>query len=239
MMTIEKSFTSQHGEDGIIEFMIQHLKETDKTFLEIGWGNGKHNMSYNLICKGWSGVGIDLIPCEIKLPNNVKFIQKKISPNDIKEILTNVNLNLDFFSLDIDSYDYDICIELLKLNFRPKIVCVEINKKFGNTVEAHFPYVSTANKKTYHKIKRSGVSLKKYINLWEHIGYKFFTCDSSYTNAFFYNPTFINDINISDARLLENMPEKNDKIIDFINENEFWKKNIPTIYSPFSLNDLK
>jgi hypothetical protein len=238
MISIEKNITSQNGEDGIIEFMISHLKDSKNYFFEIGWGNGKWNMSYNLMQQGWSGTGVDIAPCEINLPQNVKFIQDKITPDNILNLSNRIPNDTDFFSLDIDSYDYEISCTLLKSGFRPKIVCVEINKRFGNKSEASYPYEPDAPRKSYHKFKRSGVSLVKYIKLWEHLGYNFFTCDSTYTNAFFYLPDSLTAIKLEDSCLLDNMPGKDDVMINHIKENEYWTKNISKIYKPFSIDDI-
>lgn len=238
MLSIEKNITSQNGEDGIIEFMISHLKNSKNYFFEIGWGDGKWNMSYNLMQKGWSGTGVDISPCEIDLPNNVKFVQDKITPENILNLSKRIDNDIEFFSLDIDSYDYEISCMLLKSGFRPKIVCVEINRRFGNRIEASFPYEPNAPKKSYHKFKRSGVSLAKYIKLWKHFGYEFFTCDSTYTNAFFYLPFCLNLMTSTNLCLLDNMPNNDDVMINYIKENEYWTNNISKIYKPFSVDDI-
>ena len=39
----EKRITSQNGEDGIIEVMVNHIKNPNRKFLEIGWGDGGAN----------------------------------------------------------------------------------------------------------------------------------------------------------------------------------------------------
>ena len=52
----EKQIYSQHGEDGIIEMMTNAIINPDKTFLEIGWGDGGTNMTnYLQYDKDWSG----------------------------------------------------------------------------------------------------------------------------------------------------------------------------------------
>ena len=52
--TIEKKIYSQHGEDGIINFLSDNLKENSNYFVEIGCGDGMENNSRNLFLNNWS-----------------------------------------------------------------------------------------------------------------------------------------------------------------------------------------
>ena len=40
---------SQHGEDGILKFLLTFVDDKNKNFLEIGWGNGTVNCCRNLL----------------------------------------------------------------------------------------------------------------------------------------------------------------------------------------------
>ena len=65
LLPYEKQITSQHGEDGIIEQMLNAIINPDKTFLEIGWGDGGSNMTWHLMMdKGWTA------------PNLVSFLKR-------------------------------------------------------------------------------------------------------------------------------------------------------------------
>jgi hypothetical protein len=104
---IEKKVYSQHGEDGIIEFMASHLKNPTKTFLEIGYGNGTQNNSLNLSKNhNWTGVGVDLKEQAAKPPKGVRIIQKIITLDSVDELLEQSGKDIDFYSVDIDSIDY-------------------------------------------------------------------------------------------------------------------------------------
>ena len=127
----EKQITSQHGEDGIIEQMINSIIEPNNTFLEIGWGDGGTNMTWHLmIDKGWTGVGVDAKEPrkgKDKFTSKFKHIKEFVYPHTCKKYLDLVPLDCDFFSLDIDSFDYEVAKVLMESGFRPKTVCVEIN----------------------------------------------------------------------------------------------------------------
>ena len=186
---IEKKVYSQHGEDGIIEYLISHLKECNKTFLEIGYGNGTQNNSLNLSKNhNWSGVGVDLKEQAAKPPAQVKIIQKIITLDSVNELLAVSGKDIDFYSVDIDSIDYWLTIALLNAGLNPKIVCVETMNSAGPDLLVAPP----KNTKVFNKHYICGASVAAWRAFWEHRGYKFLTVDASGINAFFYKPEYFN-----------------------------------------------
>lgn len=194
MNKIEKQVYSQHGEDGIIEFIISHLKNPKKTFLEIGYGNGRQNNSLNLSKNfNWSGVGIDARKQDVSPPPGVKIINKFISLEDIEYILNLSGKDIDFYSVDIDSIDYWLTIKLLDFGLNPAFVCVEIMNGAGAKISVAPPINRPGFKYNKHHI--CGASISAWKNLWRERGYEFLTVDSSGINAFFYKPElFYNEI---------------------------------------------
>lgn len=228
--------SSQHGEDGIIELLCQHIKSPDRRFLEIGWGTGKQNMTITLLEQGWSGVGIDKRP--MSEPNRwadrfVK-IDELVFPDTIVDMLTPHDIlnNPDFFSLDIDSFDFDVASALLESGFRPKVVCVEINPRFGGSAVASYPYIkSKKGIKLYNKFYYGGCSLTKYQKFWNNYDYEFFTVDSSQVNAFFYNRKSCNKIDASVPRLAnEFIGDGDNRMREEISQHDFWCDKIDLIY---------
>lgn len=232
----EKRIHSQNNEDGIIEVMIDAIKDCEKIFLEIGWGDGINNMSRNLIEQGWSGVGIDVQPPSptLSLPDNFTHLNMYVTPNNMNLVVQHTSKIFDFFSLDIDSYDYEIAKWLLENNYRPKIACLEINPRFGPTVCASFPYMEVPKVKLYRKTNIFGVSLQKYKLLWNHYGYKYFGYDSTATNVFFYNPEYVNDLSHLPIHTEDEFPYKNDDIMKkHIQEHSIWSTHEQVIYKGF------
>lgn len=191
LLPYEKRYGSQHDEDGIIETMLSFCSQKNYTAIEIGSGNGVQNMLRNLVDNhGYLGIGHDAVhtcgwPHEKYLHHNITVTLQNLG----NLIATWPTLIPDFFSLDIDSYDFWVLKSLLQDHaFRPKIMCVEYMSLFGpNTV-----VTARADLSSYHGSSR-GCSLqllKIYLN---RQGYKFFTCDSSGVNAFWYDPVFVND----------------------------------------------
>lgn len=232
LLPYEKQITSQHGEDGIIEQMINAIITPDKTFLEIGWGDGGSNMTWHLMVdKGWGGVGVDAkepSKGRDKFPPQFKHMQEFVYPNTCTKYLNSVPLDCDFFSLDIDSFDYEIAKALFAANFRPKTVCVEINKFFGAKDYGSFPF-ETPRKKLYHKLHRSGVSLQKYISFFNHYGYEYFGYDSSYTNAFFYKKDQCNKIDLPILKL-EDFPYQTAQQMRENLKDTFWENKANLIF---------
>lgn len=203
-MNIEKSIFSQHGEDGVIEHCTNHAVELNKFFFEIGCGFGLENNTTNLLVKGWHGIVADL-PKNIKLYEKLlKAMKYKGNIYKISGVIDSENivklynehiakiLTIDFFSLDIDSYDFFILQKLLQNNFRPKIICVEYNSFLGNKP------ITVKYTKYYQRYaldpKRGlcyGASLEAWKLLLQKYNYDFLTVDSSGVNAFFINPNEI------------------------------------------------
>lgn len=222
----EKQITSQHGEDGIIEQMLNAIKNPDTTFLEIGWGDGGSNMTWHLMKdKGWGGVGVDAQPPKKGFdifPKNFTHINEFVFPNTCLKYISMVPIDCDFFSLDIDSFDYEIAKTLFLGGFRPKTVCVEINKFFGANDYGSFPF-ETPRKRLYHKLHRSGVSLKKYIDFFNYFNYDYFGYDSSYTNAFFYHRDQCNSLSKLPILPIEEFPYQDSSVMKTNIKGTFWE----------------
>jgi hypothetical protein len=232
----ERQGHSQFGETGIIELLLSGLKDPHQTFVEIGFGTGNQNMTMDLLDRGYRGVGVDGREWDPDTPNRwgdaVTKLKQMITTEDIVDVLRPVaDWNTDFFSLDIDSFDYEIARVLLQAGFRPAVVCVEINKHFGPTTQAGFPYIANVKKKTYDRRFFCSASLSKYTKLWEHYGMKFFTLNSiSNHNAFYYDPARVTR---PDVPVLSQIDVELQDIKTMIQQHWFWKDHEQTIYKDF------
>ena len=187
---------SQHGEDGILEYLIQNLRTCDKYFLEIAAGDGLENCTAWLaLARKWSGVMVegdqDLAEHCTQLFKhriwNVSVRNCFVNLENIGEILSTLPMkDFDVFSLDIDSIDFHILKAVLDLGCRPKILVLEYNSAFGPNQAVTVPYKPVFNRWDEHP---SGIYYGASVMAWrfllEPLGYKFVTVDSSGTNAFF------------------------------------------------------
>lgn len=192
----EFSVFSQNGEDGIIDNLLNNLKNSNKYFVEIGASNAiENNTTFLAIVKKYHGLMIDGDKNSIYLAKKIinrfciavdcieMFVDKNSIPS-LKEEM--VYLNPDVFSLDIDGNDYYLVKNIIESGIRPKIFIVEYNSAYGpdstNTIE----YNSSFNMfKAHPSYLYYGVSISGWRKYFESIGYHFVTVDSNGINAFF------------------------------------------------------
>jgi len=191
ILPYETKIFSQHSEDGIISTLLDFLKEPNKIAIEIGSGNGTENMIRNLIAnRKYTGIGHDLIPSRWQDDNYIHNIGT-ITLDNLDSVVTKwPTLAPDFFSLDIDSYDFWVLKELLsKHNFRPSVMSVEYLCYYGPTTVC-----SVKSNLSSYTFKKCGASLSAYKKLLELYGYTFFTCDTRGVNSFFYHGSRLSNI---------------------------------------------
>ena len=129
---------SSLNEDRIIDRLIMQLGFSDRWCVDLGASDGvKNSNSFKLYQEGWSGLAVEACPVKFAelVKNylcfpNVTPLNARITPINVCELLTRAEVPKDFgvLSLDIDGYDYFVLSELLK-QYRPRIVCTEINEK--------------------------------------------------------------------------------------------------------------
>jgi hypothetical protein len=157
---------SQHGEDGILKFLLTFVDDKNKNFLEIGWGNGTVNCCRNLLENlNFSGTGVDAKTSNIS-HSNLKTISQFVSLNDVDFLISLEGKTPTIFSLDIDSFDWHLLKSMLDNGFLPKIICHEYNSILD-----------------YNKRTLFGASLMAFKKILEK-NYNFVTVDSSGVNAF-------------------------------------------------------
>ena len=182
---------SQNWEDGIIEKLCSFLQHPNHSAIEIGSSDGIQNMIHNLIENhGYHGLGHDLLPQTWRHPHYTHS-QGAIQLDNLQHIVAQwPRLDPDFFSLDIDSYDFWVLKKLLyEFDFRPSAMCIEYLGYYG-------PDTICSVKPDLHRYRnyKCGGSLKAFQKLTEKFGYKFFTCDTMGVNCFFYLPERMRDV---------------------------------------------
>jgi hypothetical protein len=243
-LSYEKQIYSQQGEDGIIEQLIGAIKTPNKICVEMGWGKdhvGKkaakidyaQNCTSNLIhTHGYTGFAWDA-QFQHVIPPKVKFSQEFLRPQNVPNYIKVINeLKPDFYSLDIDSFDYEIMTGMLYHGFAPKAMVLEFNIRWGWDIVHSMPYY---DKGKYEKTSLfHGVSYRKYRNLLEKKGYKFFTLDTRGINMFFYNPNDLDESKLPDERhiTIETAPgriKSKQEINEEIKKHPFWNSRLEEI----------
>jgi hypothetical protein len=183
---------SQHDEDGIIEEIFRRIGTTDRFFVEFGVGDGLENCTAYCLLKEWSGAWIDgSANCYEGILKNLDFlIQGKrlrakysfITAENIEELFREleVPMEFDFLSIDIDRNDYWIWKAILA--YRPRVVAIEYNASFKQTVACTVPYSPTA---IWDRSNYFGSSLKALEYLGREKGYDLVGCNYTGATAFF------------------------------------------------------
>ena len=137
---------SQNEEDGIIKEIFKRIGTTNKTFVEIGVGNGLENNTLHLLLQGWNGLWVDGAT-EFVAHINQKFAfslnngtlkvrHAWVQRDNINELIAEgpeAGRALDLLSLDIDGNDYHVLEAVESLNAR--VVVIEYNPKYPPPVK--------------------------------------------------------------------------------------------------------
>ena len=195
----EYKFYSQNGEDGIIDFIVKKLNLRKPTFVEIGVGDYSEANTRFLYETYYSkGLIIDNIKnFKEKVSNNISLwrgnlnvLEKNISPENINETLnTNVDFDIDIFSIDIDGLDYWV-LDQIKAKIS-KVIILEYNSIFGHEKELVVPNLKNFDRtKAHYSNLYYGGSLKSYVSLMAKKGYYLLGVNRLRNNAFFINDDF-------------------------------------------------
>jgi hypothetical protein len=197
--TWEFSGFSQHGEDGVIDYLCAHMIAPNRFFFEIGAADGIQNCTAWLaFARGYGGVWVegDAVLCErarLALEGviwNVHVINRYVEPERVPALFKMCpHLQPDVLSLDIDGVDYHIAKRILEIGFRPKVWVVEYNSAFGPDRAVTVPYSPAFSRWSGDP---SGLYYGCSINGWRRLfssqGYHFVSVESSGCNAFFIDP---------------------------------------------------
>ncbi len=141
-----------HGEDGLLLYLITHLRQIPPLFVDIGSGDCvKSNCALPAIHLGWKGLFIDADPRNISIGKSFyakidltkfdppSFLCTKVSPDNINELLEGQGIRGDIglLSIDIDGDDYWIWKAIASL--KPWIVIIEARIEFGGRSLATAP----------------------------------------------------------------------------------------------------
>lgn len=190
---------SQFGEDGLIRFITDHVKISNKIFIELGVEDYEEANTRMLIEYNWTGLVVEANKNYCKHIEAQDYIFRNslicknffITKENINKIIADSKIfgKIGLLSIDLDGNDYWIWKEINVID--PDIVIIEYNSRFGNS-SVTIPYESNfVRGKKYHKVY-FGASLKALIKLGKTKGYHFVCTNSNGNNAFFVKSSLIN-----------------------------------------------
>ncbi len=183
-----------HGEDGILLYLINRLKDIPKTFIDIGSGDCIKSNCANLITHfGWEGVFIDKNSRQLTIGKkfykdkqkqgmSISFMKAEVTPGNVNELvsLKGWENKIGLLSIDIDGNDYWIWKAIESV--QPEIVLIEAKVEFGFKSIA-VPY-SSSNHHTVDKMY-NGASVEAIRKLGLSKGYKLVGANKQGYNLFF------------------------------------------------------
>jgi hypothetical protein len=186
---------SQWGDDGIIQYLINNIDITDKSFVEFGVQNYTEcNTRFLLINNNWRGLIMDgserhmksVQQDDIYWKHNIKAVPAFITKENINQLLTEQGFigEIGLLHIDIDGNDYWVWQAVNVVN--PVIVIVEYNSLLGKDNAWTVPYKADfVRTNAHHSNLYYGVSIKALCILAEEKGYAFVGCNSNGNNAYF------------------------------------------------------
>ena len=195
---------SQFGEDGIIQFLINNIKITNKSFIEFGVENYEEaNTRFLLENNNWSGLIIDSSSQHISHIKNQNYYWKYdltavnsfITPDNINDIIVNnnfTNKNIGLLSIDIDGNDYWVLKAIDAVS--PDILIVEYNANFGTEKSLTIKYDENFQRKQKGLDKLIyGCSIKSIVDLCDKKNYSLVGTNLNGNNAFFVKKSLLNE----------------------------------------------
>ncbi len=187
---------SQHGEDGILDYLCSRMVSRNRFFFEIGSADGLENCTAWLAhSRGYGGVMVEGDPvllerCRQALEGriwNVQAVNLMVDADIVSSLMKLCPYrDPDVFVLDIDGIDYYVMKRVLELDYRPKVIIVEYNSSFGPDRAVTVPYKPGFSRWKEHPTGLFyGVSIAAWRALLSQRGYSFITVETSGTNAFF------------------------------------------------------
>ncbi len=185
---------SQFDEDGIIQYLINHVPIQNKTFIEFGVENYEEsNTRFLLLNNHWQGMVLDACASDIHYIQqdpiywqyDLQAQRAWITRENINDLLGGAGFGTDvgLVSIDIDGNDYWIWDAIHSVS--PRIVVIEYNSLFGLRPIA-VPYKENFNRTDAHYTNLYyGASLGALEYLAQRKGYLLLGSNIWGHNAFF------------------------------------------------------
>lgn len=194
---------SQWGEDGIIQYLVNNLDISRRTFIEFGVEDfNESNCRFLMMKDQWHGFVIDGSTANIaQLRDSYYYWQYQlnskaafISRENVAQLLAESGFEKDLglLSVDIDGVDYHV-LEALH-DWKPAILVIEYNEAFGWTLPVSVPYdPSFVRQQKHFSNLYYGANLPAFHRLASQRGYALVGTNSVGSNAFFVRRELLND----------------------------------------------
>jgi hypothetical protein len=186
---------SQFGDDGIIQYLLHHLRIEPDKFIEFGVEDyTESNTRFLLVNNNWRGLVIDgsgenieyIKSDEISWRHDLTAVHSFITTDNINQIFREHGFTGDIgiLSIDIDGNDWHVWKAIDNVN--PVLVIAEYQNVFGpeHAITAPYDPAFVRSEKHYSNLYY-GASLKALTLLANEKGYELIGSNSAGQNAYF------------------------------------------------------
>jgi hypothetical protein len=186
---------SQWGEDGIIQYLLSHVRIEHEIFVEFGVESYQEaNTRFLLLNNYWSGLIIDgseehmaaVTNSDLAWRHTLHARSAWITAENINDVISSAGISGDIglLSVDIDGVDYWVWKAIHVV--QPRIVIAEYNSLYGPKAKVTPPYDPTFERgKAHFSHVFYGASLAALDHLAQEKGYRLLGTNSAGNNAFF------------------------------------------------------
>lgn len=186
---------SQWGEDGIIDWLVEHLPGIPRSFVEFGVQDYRESNTRLLLqLRNWRGLVMDgsldhiadIRSQDVSWRHDLTAQCAFIDRDNINGLIVDAGFSgpIGLLSIDLDGNDYWVW-EAINAVF-PAIVVCEYNAVFGDRFALTIPYRADFQRSAAHRSNLYfGASIKALAVLAERKGYTFVGSTSTGCNAFF------------------------------------------------------
>ena len=200
---VEFRVFSQFGDDGIIQYLLQHV-DAPESFIEFGVETYREsNTRFLLVKDNWRGLVIDGSEANVASittmaehwRHDLTAVASFITRENINDLFTSAGFTgeVGLLSIDIDGNDYWVweAIEVVS----PVVVVAEYNSVFGPEAKVTVPYAADFTRRAaHHSHLFFGASLGALCDLAERKGYAFVGSNSNGNNAYFVRLDQLGDL---------------------------------------------
>jgi|TARA_R110000851_G_scaffold330154_1_gene502674 hypothetical protein len=163
------SWYSEDGEDGVIQYLFNHIEDINKFAIDLGAGGGYIGSNIRRIADANEWVTTEIDSCKYDIQNSTVNIER-ITRDNVVNLLQKYNTpkNVDLFSIDIDSMDYHILKAVFEAGYRSTVMIVEYNPIFSSSESFYRNYDEKYNKDV---TSNYGASLACFDKLLSKYGY--------------------------------------------------------------------
>jgi len=195
---------SQWGDDGLIQYLIKHVKIENEAFIEFGVQDYSESTTrFLMMNNNWEGYVMDGSEENIASLKNKNWYWKYslkcksvfITRENINGLLSATGFrNIGLLHIDIDGNDAHILSELDLKELNPAIIIMEYNSVFGKQRPITVPYDKDFVRTTKHYSNLYfGASLAALTFIANRKGYGLVGCSLAGNNAYYVRRDLLNE----------------------------------------------